>query len=56
MQDSSSMNSATGTAANQTSMFQTNNTAIIGSLNANWRVIVPGAVQVFDLQAYGLGL
>jgi capsid protein len=55
MSDGSSMTSAPSvTAATLTSMFQVNAMAIIGSLTANWRVIRPEAVQVFDAQDYGL--
>ena len=55
MQDSSSMKSATTvTAATLTSLFQTNSTAILGSMNANWRLMMPGAVLVFSAQNYGL--
>jgi hypothetical protein len=55
MADSSSMTSATSVSgANQVSMWQTNSKAIIGSVSANWRIVTPDAVQVFDAQAYGL--
>jgi len=35
-------------------MWQANARAIIGSISANWRVTRIGAVQLFDLQNYGL--
>ena len=55
MANSSSMTSGSSvSAATMTSMWQTNSVAIIGSMSANWRVIRPEAVQVFDAQAYGL--
>jgi hypothetical protein len=55
MVDSSSMTSGPSvSASNMVSMFQANCTALIGSLTANWLVIRPEAVQVFDAQAYGL--
>jgi hypothetical protein len=55
MVDSSSMTSGPSvSASNLVSMFQVNCAAIAASLNANWRVVRPEAVQVFDVQAYGL--
>jgi hypothetical protein len=55
MVDSSSMASGLSvTAASMTSMFQVNAVAIIGSMTANWRVVRPESVQLFDAQAYGL--
>jgi hypothetical protein len=55
MQDSSSMTSGSSVAAvTAVSMFQVDARAIIGSISANWRVVRPGAVQLFDLQGYGL--
>jgi len=55
MADSSSMTSGSSvSAANLVSMFQVNATSLVGSLNANWRVVTPGAVFVFNLQDYGL--
>jgi hypothetical protein len=37
-----------------TSLFQTDSIGVIGSMTANWRVIRPESVQLFDLQSYGL--
>jgi hypothetical protein len=55
MVDSSSMTSGSSvSAANQTSLFQVNAIGMIGSLYANWRVVRPGAVLLFNLQDYGL--
>jgi len=55
MQDSSSMTSGSSVAATTgVSMWQANARAIIGSISANWRVTRIGAVQLFDLQNYGL--
>jgi hypothetical protein len=55
MVDSSSMASGPSVAAaSMTSMFQVNAVAIIGSLNANWAVVRPEAVQTFDAPAFGL--
>jgi hypothetical protein len=49
--DSSSMASApTPTAANLTSLFQSDSVAIIGSITANWRLLRPGAVLLFNTQ------
>ena len=47
-----SATSVTATAV--TSMFQTNSTAIIGEVCANWRVLKPEAVVVTSVQAFGL--
>ena len=55
MADTSTMLAApTVTAVSVSSMFQTNSTALIGSVAANWRVVRPGAVLVFNVQSYGL--
>ena len=55
MSDGPSMTSGTSVAQSTlTSMFQTNSTAVIGSVIANWRVIRPESVQTFDAQTYGL--
>jgi hypothetical protein len=55
MVDSSSMTSGSSVSATtMTSLFQTDSVGVIGSMTANWRVIRPEAVQVFDAQAYGL--
>jgi hypothetical protein len=35
-------------------MWQSGATALIGSINANWRVLKPDAVQVFNTTQYGL--
>jgi hypothetical protein len=51
--DSSSQSSVdTVTAAEQTSMFQTNSSAILGEMYANWRVITPDAVKLFSAQSF----
>ena len=42
------------TAVSQVSMWQTNSTAFIGSINANWRLTRDNAVQVFNAPQYGL--
>jgi hypothetical protein len=53
--DSSSMASGSSVAAaSMTSMFQVNAVSIIGSLNANWAVVRPEAVQTHDATAFGL--
>jgi hypothetical protein len=55
MVDSSSMTSAPSVAAaNMVSMFMVNATAIVGSVNANWAVVRPEAVQTHDATAFGL--
>lgn len=55
MEDTPSNASGTTVAqAQMTSMFQTNSTAIIGEVSANWRVIRDNAVVIHDLQGFGL--
>lgn len=52
--NTSQSSSATVAATNITSMWQSNSTAIIGCVDANWRVIRPEAVQYFSTQSFGL--
>lgn len=55
MEDGPSMTSATSVAQESTSsMFQLNSTAIIGSVQANWKVLRPEAVVYYFAPALGL--
>jgi hypothetical protein len=55
LSDAPSQTSGTSVSAvNLTSLFQTDCSAIMGMISANWRVITAGAVQTFDSQAFGL--